>query len=81
MESYKIEPLIRHETIHIKQQTELLLIGFFFLYSLFYIVGRLRGHKHKHAYRANPFEREAYDKQHEKDYLEKRNTFAWTDYI
>jgi hypothetical protein len=68
----------RHETIHLSQQLECLLIGFYFLYALEYVVGRLRGLDHIDAYLRIGFEREAYGNQSDKSYC--RKPFAWIHY-
>lgn len=72
------ERLIRHERIHFRQQVELLFVFHWLLYGLFYLISRLKGHRHYIAYRYNPFEIEAY--QHDRDalYLSRRNPYAWT---
>ena len=81
------EYVVRHEEIHIRQQKELLLIGFYLLYAVFYVYLFLKfaisdwGCKISEicdkAYRANPLEREAYGHQHDPDYLDRRRHFAW----
>ena len=72
----------RHETIHFKQWLELLIVGFAVLYGAFYLwfrlVKRLDGPA---AYRAIPFEREAYANQETVSYLFERKMYAWTKYI
>lgn len=69
--------LIRHEKIHFFQQVELLFVFHWLLYTLFYLLTRLRGHGHFIAYRYNPFELEAYDNDRNEDYLRTRKIFAW----
>ena len=59
----------RHERIHLKQQVELLIIGFYILYPIFALLG------------CNVFEKEAYNGQWQEDYLEKRKFWAWMDYF
>jgi len=72
----------QHETIHFKQWLELLIVGFGVLYVAFYLwfrlVKRLDGPA---AYRAIPFEREAYAHQGTVSYLSERKMYAWTKYI
>ncbi|MCK5614419.1 hypothetical protein KAR91_71795 [Candidatus Pacearchaeota archaeon] len=63
---------INHEKIHFKQQKELLLIGFYILYLIFWL---------KYGYRNMPFEKEAYDNDDNLKYLETRKHFAWIKYI
>lgn len=69
---------LNHEKIHLAQQRELLLVGFYFLYAFYWLRARvfLRMSSHE-AYMEIPFEVEAYAQQHDDDYLEKRSRFAW----
>jgi hypothetical protein len=69
--------LVRHEKIHFLQQLEMLFIFHWLFYGVFYIVSRSKGHRHYSAYRYNPFEIEAYDNEHDIDYLHERKPFAW----
>ncbi len=66
------EKTINHESIHFQQQKELLLIGFFLLYLLFWL---------RYGYRHIPFELEAYEHAAKGDYLAHRKRWAWTKYI
>jgi len=67
-----------HETIHYKQQLELLFLPFYLLYGLFFLVGLVRYKDGKKAYRMIPFEQEAYDNQADETYLAVRRYYAWT---
>ncbi len=71
----------RHETIHFQQQLELLFIGQWLLYGLFWLVGLIRYRDGKKAYRESPFEREAYNNEENLDYLKSRRRWAWISYI
>lgn len=73
--------LIRHETIHFRQQLELLFVFHWLLYGSFYIVSRLKGQRHYIGYRYNPFELEAYGNDGNEDYLRQRKPFAWVRYL
>lgn len=73
--------LVRHEKIHFLQQIEMLFIFHWLIYGVFYLVSRTRGHGHYIAYRYNPFEIEAYENEHDVNYLKKRKLFAWTSYV
>jgi hypothetical protein len=74
------ERILNHETIHIHQQRELLLIPFYILYFSYYFIGIIK-YKDKHqAYYMIPFEQEAYKNDHNLDYLETREWFAWRRY-
>ena len=71
---------LNHETIHIHQQRELLLIPFYVLYAFYYFKG-LTKYKDKHqAYLMIPFEQEAYQNDGNLDYLKGRKWFAWRRY-
>jgi hypothetical protein len=70
-----------HETVHFQQQIELLFIGQWILYGLFYLIGLIRYRSGSVAYRESPFEREAYANQSQLDYLLKRNRFSWLKYL
>mgnify|MGYP007063849794 CR=1 FL=1 len=71
------ETLRRHETIHWVQQRELLGVGFFVLYILSWLWQLIRLRDGSAAYRAIPFEVEAYTFDHEVGYLRRRKCFAW----
>jgi hypothetical protein len=71
----------RHETIHYHQQWELLFVGQWILYGVFWLVGLVRYRSGEKAYRENPFEREAYDNEKKYTYLEKRPLWNWRKYI
>ena len=64
-----------------RQQAELLLIGFYALYVMWWAWGRLKGLSGAEAYMAIPFEREAYDNDINLEYLESRKRFSWINYI
>ena len=81
----------RHEGTHLRQQAELLIVGFVVLYVLFFGIELVRcGFDHERgqkatggrslwmrAYRSIPFEREAYWFQDDPEYLKHRKLFAW----
>tara|TARA_A100001515_G_scaffold99156_1_gene80048 strand:- start:176 stop:553 length:378 start_codon:yes stop_codon:yes gene_type:complete len=71
----------RHETIHFQQQLELLFVGQWILYGLFYLINliKYKGDGNK-AYRNNPFELEAYGNDHQWDYLKTRKRYCWVKY-
>jgi hypothetical protein len=75
------ESTIRHESIHFKQQLELLFVFQWILYGIFHLVGFLKSRDARWAYLSNPFELEAYDNDDDISYLEKRKCYAWTKYI
>lgn len=74
--------LIRHETIHIRQQIELLLIGAWLLYGLEYIYARwIKKFDKRQAYYYTALEQEAHRNAMNPDYLEKRKSYAVLRYI
>lgn len=70
-----------HENIHMRQQWELLFVGQWLLYILFYILDRFKGLDHNTAYRNNPFEKEAYANREDSKYLENRRMYSWIKYL
>jgi len=75
------EVTLNHEKIHIRQQAEMLVIGFYIAYAYYWLRARLYYHLDNHtAYMAIPFEIEAYDMEENFDYLKSRKWFAWWDY-
>ncbi|SFS95626.1 hypothetical protein SAMN04487890_10776 [Mucilaginibacter polytrichastri] len=73
--------LIRHETIHLKQEAELLVIPFYIIYALNYLINYVIYKNHDKAYRAICFEREAYANEQHANYLVKRKLWAWRFYL
>jgi len=70
----------RHETIHFHQQLELLFVGQWILYVLFWLRGLVK-QSGAESYRSNPFEVEAYTHEMEHLYLESRPFYHWKNYI
>lgn len=71
--------VINHELIHIKQQKELFVVGFYLLYAMFWMINLLWYRMDKStAYRMIPFEIEAYYHQEDFLYLQSRPRYAWT---
>ena len=65
--------LVNHEAIHTAQMREMCYVFFYLLYFMEWIVRLfMRGN----AYRNISFEREAYDHQHDLNYLSRRKHFA-----
>lgn len=75
------EEMLNHEMIHIQQQKELLVIGFYLLYIMWWALGRLKGLSSVSAYLSIPFEMEAYDNDENPQYLQNRKPWAWKQYI
>jgi hypothetical protein len=78
----KLDPItLRHETIHIRQQAELLVVPFYLLYACFWLYRWAQLGDKKAAYYAIPFEREAYSNHEDASYLALRRPFAWVKYV
>ena len=79
------ERIINHERIHIMQQRELLVIGFYILYILFWIKNLVKYYNQENllhtAYANIPFELEAYDNDNKIYYCLNRKRFSWLKYI
>jgi hypothetical protein len=75
------EITINHEKIHLQQQRELWLIGFYLLYVAFWLIGVVRYRNFQKAYMEIPFEKEAYANDESWVYLLNRKKHAWRKYI
>lgn len=71
----------RHETIHYLQWKELWFLGFMILYPLLWLREVLRGSNGADAYRAIPFEIEAYAHEDDPSYLHDRRSFSWYEHV
>lgn len=69
--------IINHEKIHLRQQLELLILPFYILYLLNYFVNLFKYRNHHLAYRNIIFEKEAYDCEHNLQYLKKGSWYGW----
>lgn len=72
---------INHEKIHLAQQIELMLIGFYVLYLLNYIYNLIKYRNHNKAYLNIVFEKEAYTMEADTGYLSHRKFCAWTRFV
>lgn len=74
----KVSPVVQnHEDIHYAQERELWYVFFYLLYGLMFVWNFLKMWNWSKAYRAIPFEVEAYANQGNLYYLENRKRFAW----
>jgi hypothetical protein len=71
----------QHETIHYRQQLELLFVLQWVLYLTFWLWGYLLYKNGRLAYYNNPFEVEAYNNEYIKGYLDNRKLFSWLNYL
>lgn len=76
------ERVKRHETIHFMQYKELFFVGFLLVYLYDYLYAALVKKKgfSRESYLSIRFEQEAYDNDHDIDYLKRRKKFRWKDY-
>jgi len=73
--------LINHEKIHLRQQQELLIIPFYFLYISEWLVRTIWYLDSYRAYQNISFEREAYQKENQSDYLAIRKPYSFIKYL
>jgi hypothetical protein len=69
-----------HENIHLVQQRELWVVGFYILYVYEWIKNLSNGMSTFDAYMNISFEREAYGNQNNLTYLETRDRMSWKKY-
>jgi hypothetical protein len=72
---------MNHEKIHLVQQLELLLIGFYVLYLLHYFYNLLKYSDHNKAYLNIIFEKEAYLMEAQADYIHQRSFCNWVKFL
>lgn len=76
------EELLRHETIHIRQQIELLIIGAWILFLFEYTYARLiKKLDARQAYYYSALEQEAHRNAMKETYLQTRKPYAMLKYI
>lgn len=73
--------LINHEKIHLRQQAELFILPFYFLYVLDFLIQFIRFKDKNMAYRNIVFEKEAYANENNRNYLQVRRYFEWIRYL
>ena len=80
--NYRQDPVfINHEKIHLAQQLELLLIGFYILYLLNYFYNLIKYLNHDKAYMDIVFEKEAYTMESNLGYLRERRFCEWIKFL
>lgn len=72
---------IRHESIHLRQQKEMLVVLFFLWYGFEWLIRLIQYRNTITAYKNISFEREAYSHQGEIDYLDKRKPYSFVKYV
>jgi hypothetical protein len=78
LQDYK---LLNHESIHIRQQLETLIIIFYLWYGIEYLIRWILTDSRMEAYKNISFEREAYANQHDKDYIKNRPLWAHLNWL
>ena len=73
--------LLNHERIHIRQQLELLVIPFYIWYLSEWLYHYIKCGHGWQAYRRISFEQEAYDNEHDFDYLKKRKLWSFFQFV
>jgi hypothetical protein len=73
--------LLNHEKIHIKQQLELLVVFFFIWYGIEFLIRLVQYKNRREAYYNISFEREAYTKEKDLDYLKQRSFWSFLKYV
>ena len=74
------EVLINHEKIHLRQQLELLILPFYYLYLINYLINLFKYKNHHQAYFNISFEKEAYHYENELSYLSNRKWYNWINF-
>lgn len=73
--------IINHERIHLRQQIELLWVGFFLWYGVEFLIRWWQYKNSNLAYLNLSFEREAYQNDHQLDYLKNRKFWNFINYL
>lgn len=73
--------LVNHESIHCRQQRELLYLPFFVIYTVEWLVRFALCFNSMRAYYNISFEREAYANGKNSEYLMHRKPYAWLSYL
>ena len=75
----KKERILRHESIHIRQQEEMFVIPFYICYIVEWFIKLFK--YGKDAYKNISFEREAHIHENDLDYLKNRKKYDWVKYL
>ena len=73
--------VLRHESIHLRQQKEMLVVFFILWYIIEWLIRLIQYRNAMTAYKNISFEREAYANQDSIDYLDIRKPFSFIKYI
>lgn len=75
----RLEHTKTHESIHLKQQAEMLVIFFYLWYGLEFLFKLFK--YGKRAYMNLSFEKEAYENAESPEYLNTRKRYSWFKYL
>jgi len=73
--------IVQHEKIHLRQELELFVVLFYFIYCAEFLVGYIKYNDRYKAYRNISFEREAFDNDFNPNYLKIRRPWSWCKYL
>mgnify|MGYP003671983216 CR=1 FL=1 len=73
--------LMNHEKIHLRQQLELLVIPFYIFYVIEFLIRLIQYKKWYLAYQNISFEREAFTKEKDLNYLKSRSFWSFRNYF
>ena len=76
---WNYKSIVNHESIHWKQQMEMLIIFFYLWYLIEWIIRIFVNGKK--AYISLAFEREAYANDYKPEYLKTRKPYSWLKYM
>lgn len=72
---------LNHEHIHTLQQVEMLFVFFYIWYVVEWVAKYMKYRNWTRAYYNVSFEREAYRREHDLDYVNSRRHFAWAKFL
>lgn len=72
---------LNHEEIHSRQIFEMLIVFFYLWYIIEWLIRLVMYLDTNKAYKSISFEREAYAKQDDLNYLKKRKLFTWIKFL
>lgn len=72
---------LNHESIHLRQQAELLIVFFYLWYALEFLIRLIQFQDRHKAYRNISFEREAYQKEINFEYLKNRSAYGFLKFL
>lgn len=73
--------VVRHESIHIKQQEEMLILPFYVWYGIEWFIKSIRYLSFKKGYEKISFEQEAKKNEKKKTYLKNRKHYSWLKFV